>query len=376
MALLTAFVSLRENKTMNTKLTIACVSYNQEKFIAQMLDGFLAQKTNFPFVALVADDASTDRTSEIISDYAARHPGVIQPLLRDTNVGTWKNAMDMLERIDTPYVALCEADDYWTDPLKLQKQIDFLEAHPDCSMCFHPVTVHWEDGSRPDEIFPTPKQRFHKTLFTAKDLLRRNFIQTNSVVYRWRFRGGWEGWGKVTRASGSQHRFPESQRLSLLSIREAIPQEILPMDHFMHLLHAETGKIGFLDAPMAVYRRGIDSLWANAKTNDPDAFFLRNGMKYLAFYQAVEKRFRVSRDKLIRETADSIILAALKKRDLPKLQEFADTHPALLERAIAAWRPDTAKKQRRKITRLTVFLAALIALLAVALLFVGVRSCG
>jgi len=333
-----------------TKLTIACVSYNQEKFVAQMLDGFLAQKTNFPFVALIADDASTDRTPEIISDYAARHPDIIKPLLRDTNVGTWKNAMDMLDRIETPYVALCEADDYWTDPCKLQKQVDFLETHSDCSMCFHPVTVHWEDGSRPDEIFPTPKFRFHKTLLTTKDLLRRNFIQTNSVVYRWRF---WED-------RGGDH---------CNSIRKAIPQEILPMDHFMHLLHAETGKIGFLDAPMAVYRRGIESLWANAKANDPDVFFLRNGMKYLAFYQVVEKRFRVSRDKPILDTTRAIILAALKKRNFTKLHEFADAYPELLDRIIDNWRPDTAKKQRKKFTRIIVSLAVLITLLLLALLW-------
>lgn len=122
-------------------VAIHCITYNHEPYIREALEGFVMQKTNFPFVAIVHDDASTDRTAEIMREYAEKYPDIIKPIYetenqyskRDGSLGRIMNAA--IDATGAKYVAVCEGDDYWTDPLKLQKQVDFLESHPDYSMC-------------------------------------------------------------------------------------------------------------------------------------------------------------------------------------------------------------------------------------------------
>lgn len=118
---------------MSTPLvTIRCLVYNHEPYLRQCLDGFVMQKTNFPFEAIVHDDASTDRSAEIIREYAKKYPDIIKPILETENQyskhdGSIRRIMN--EHTRGKYVAMCEGDDYWIDPLKLQKQVDFLENH-------------------------------------------------------------------------------------------------------------------------------------------------------------------------------------------------------------------------------------------------------
>ena len=117
-------------------VTIRCLAYNQEKYIRDCLEGFVMQRTNFRFEAVVHDDASTDGTAAVIKEYAAKYPDIIKPILETENQyskhdGSLGRIME--EHTHGKYVAFCEGDDYWTDPLKLQKQVDFLEGHPDVS---------------------------------------------------------------------------------------------------------------------------------------------------------------------------------------------------------------------------------------------------
>lgn len=130
---------------MNTNIlvTIICTAYNHEKYISDAIDGFLMQKTNFDYEVLVHDDASTDRTAEIIRKYAEEYPQIIIPILQEKNqvsqgVQIYKEYL--YPRGKGKYFAICEGDDYWTDETKLQKQIDFLEIHQDYSMCCHNST--------------------------------------------------------------------------------------------------------------------------------------------------------------------------------------------------------------------------------------------
>lgn len=121
-------------------VTIQCLIYNHEPYIRQCLEGFVMQKTNFRFEAVVHDDASTDGTANIIREYAEKYPDIIKPIYETENQyskhdGSLSRIMD--EHTHGKYIAFCEGDDYWTDPLKLQKQVDFLESHPEYSMCFH-----------------------------------------------------------------------------------------------------------------------------------------------------------------------------------------------------------------------------------------------
>lgn len=126
---------------MNTNtpmVSIRCITYNHEPYIRQCLEGFVMQKTNFRFEAIVHDDASTDRTADIIREYAAKYPNIIKPIYETENQyskrdGSLRRIMDAA--CTGKYIALCEGDDYWIDPLKLQKQVDFLEANPEYGMC-------------------------------------------------------------------------------------------------------------------------------------------------------------------------------------------------------------------------------------------------
>ena len=119
-------------------VTIRCITYNHEPYIRQCLEGFVMQKTNFPFEAIVHDDASTDGTAAIIREYAEKYPDIIKPIYETENQyskhdGSLQRIMNA--HIRGKYVALCEGDDYWVDPLKLQKQVDLLEGNPSVSLC-------------------------------------------------------------------------------------------------------------------------------------------------------------------------------------------------------------------------------------------------
>lgn len=119
-------------------VSVLCITYNHAKFIREALDGFVMQRTNFPFEVIIHDDCSTDGTDEIVREYAAKYPHLLRPLYETENQYS-KKLGSITMRFCLPlargkYIAFCEGDDYWTDPLKLQKQVDFLESHPDYSM--------------------------------------------------------------------------------------------------------------------------------------------------------------------------------------------------------------------------------------------------
>lgn len=129
---------------METPLVSICsITYNHAPFIRQCLDGFLMQQCNFPIEIIINDDCSTDGTTEIIREYAEKYPDKIFPIFHEENLYS-QGVRGMAQKFVYPkargkYIALCEGDDYWIDPLKLQKQVDFLESHPECSLCCHAV---------------------------------------------------------------------------------------------------------------------------------------------------------------------------------------------------------------------------------------------
>jgi len=131
----------KENIENNLPLvSVVCNAYNHEKYIKQCLDGIVMQKTNFLIEILIHDDASTDKTAEIIREYEFNHPNLFKPIYQTENQfsqGKRVTSGIQYPRAKGKYIALCEGDDHWIDPLKLQKQVDFLEANPDYSFCFH-----------------------------------------------------------------------------------------------------------------------------------------------------------------------------------------------------------------------------------------------
>lgn len=168
-------------------VSIRCLAYNQECYIRQTLDGFVMQQTNFRFEAVVHDDASTDGTAAIIKEYATRYPDIIKPIFETENRyskhdGSLGRIMN--EACTGKYIACCEGDDYWTDPLKLQKQVDILEANPSVSMV-HTAFKNVDSDSR--EIVREDYEQMMKRSHTGNvlcDLFQGNYILTLTTCCR------------------------------------------------------------------------------------------------------------------------------------------------------------------------------------------------
>jgi glycosyltransferase involved in cell wall biosynthesis len=232
-------------EAIKPKVSIVCITYNHEIFIAKALNGFVTQKTNFPFEAIVADDCSTDNTRTIINDYASKFQTIIKPILRGKNIGSLPNLYDALSKVKGMYVAICDGDDYWTDEFKLQKQVDFLDNHPDYSICCHSFLQTYVDKSQPDKIL-SPWD-FVSNL-SLRDLFPVNPIGSLSVMYRWGLKNSLPIWMKEYQIG----------------------------DLVLHLLHADKGKIGVLDEVMAVYQRHLGGVWYQNHTKENQLEFSAN----------------------------------------------------------------------------------------------------
>lgn len=141
-------MSIETNNSEDLMVTVCCTTYNHESYIRQCLEGFVMQKTNFHFEAIVHDDASTDGTVAIIQEYAQKYPDIIKPIYETENQYSKKDgslARIMNKHMHGKYVAMCEGDEYWTDPLKLQKQVDFLEQNLNYVFCCHRYKIYDEN---------------------------------------------------------------------------------------------------------------------------------------------------------------------------------------------------------------------------------------
>ena len=127
-------------------VSICSTAYNLEFYIAEAIDSFLMQNTNFPFEILIRDDCSTDKTIEIIKEYTTRYPNIIKPIYEKENTYSQgiKPMLQVIKIAKGKFIATCDADDYWTDPLKLQKQVDFLQKNPSYLGCFHDCIMIYE----------------------------------------------------------------------------------------------------------------------------------------------------------------------------------------------------------------------------------------
>lgn len=216
-------------------VSVSCITYNHENYIAEAIEGFIMQKTNFPFEILIHDDASTDRTPEIIQSYAPKYPDLIKPIYQTENQYS-KGIKPALKfnfpRAKGKYIAICEGDDYWTDPYKLQKQVDFLDSNPGHSVCFH-LAYRLDHATGKKTI---QKIRKVKPSYDLSDLLRGNFIPTASIMFRRSFLVDLPDWFSVAPAG----------------------------DWMLLVLLAQHGKIGFINQAMSVYRVHDGGIWSGA----------------------------------------------------------------------------------------------------------------
>lgn len=141
-------------------ISIICNTFNQEKYIADALNSFLMQKVNVPFEVLVHDDASTDNTPKIIKEYEEKYPDIIKPIYQSEN--QYSKGISITPQIQIPrakgkYIAFCEGDDYWTDSDKLQMQLEFMENHPEYTLCCHAYSMVNKDRALIEERFDFPE---------------------------------------------------------------------------------------------------------------------------------------------------------------------------------------------------------------------------
>lgn len=183
-------------KRIKPLIVIRCATYNHNPYLRDALEGFVMQKTDFPFVAIVHDDASTDGTVAILREYAERYPDIILPIYEEENQyskkdGSLRQIMSIaFNTTGAKYIALCEGDDYWTNTLKLQKQVDFLESHPEYTYIFHNAIIHWEDNAHPDKYMAdyvpgdvSPLQLYNSWLVpTASVVFRREILQSDTYI--------------------------------------------------------------------------------------------------------------------------------------------------------------------------------------------------
>lgn len=205
-------------------VSIMCLAYNHEKYIEDALVGFLIQKTNFPFEVLIHDDASVDKTVDVIKKYEKRYPNIIKPIYQKKNL--WSRDKELIgeiqyKRMKGKYIAYCEGDDYWIDEHKIQKQVDFLNEHDEYNIVFHDVYIDNKDC-----IFSDYITRKVPNITGFFDLLKGNYIHTCSALIR----------------NNQKKRSPKNFR------------KVLRRDYYTYLLNSENGLLYKIDEVMGVYR--------------------------------------------------------------------------------------------------------------------------
>lgn len=286
------------------KVSASITAYNHEPYIAQAIEGALAQETDFGFEVVVGDDCSTDGTREVILDLARRHPGRIQTIFPDKNFGDGGKRifLETIQACRGRYIATMDGDDYWTSPRKLQLQVELLESRPDCSMCFHDVLKVYDDGSRPPSRYngPTPKR-----LWTLDDAFERCFAAACSPLFR-------------------------------REVLDGLPPWYLDLpfgDWPLLVLAARQGPIAYLDEVMGVYRIHAGGMWSRLTS-------IARLEGLLDFYRRLDAALGFEHSARLRRAA------AKYQRDLAFLYEAAGEVEKARAAALRALRSPTAEPVR------------------------------
>lgn len=212
-------------------VSVLMLTFNHERFLAQAIDSALGQRTAVPIEIVIGADQSPDHTQEIAREFGARYPSRVRVLAAQSRLGMHENFKRTLFACRGRYIAVLEGDDFWTDPAKLQTQVNVMERDPACTLCFHTTTKVWEDGShKPTEVRPPAVRE----TYAAEDLIRENIIMTPSVMFR----------------------------ANLWTSLPPFMDTIGMIDWPLHILNASFGYARFIDAVMATYRVHGGGIWS------------------------------------------------------------------------------------------------------------------
>lgn len=228
-------------------LTVYCLAFNHEKYIENTLKGFVEQITEYPFKVVVHDDASTDSTRKIIQRYAKEYPDIIFPIYQDEN--QYSQGKGIFENFIKPcvegkYIAICEGDDYWCDPNKLQKQITYMEQNPDCSLCVHNTEMIDENGKS-------------KNVYFNRSLVEQDYSAEEIIE------------------CGGGGLFHTSSFVMRADIRLAKPKEFKIMDigdYTQAMYLAMKGRVHYLPETMSKYRVGSINSWIKKKNSNIEIY--------------------------------------------------------------------------------------------------------
>ena len=241
------------NKINDLKISVIITSYNHEKYIRECIDSILMQR-NIDFELIIGDDHSDDKTKKIIEEYQMLYPEIIKLIPSSENMGITKNLKRCLEVVTGDYVAICEGDDYWTDPYKLQKQAYFLESKKGFALCFNAVSVIYED--KPGKNYYAHKN-LKKNSFTTRDLIQDNLIGNFSCCM---------------------------YRTAVIKKLPDFLYDIFTVDWMFNMACSEYGKIGFINESMSVYRKHNNAYWSSKDSLYKKKEILKNIDIYNKFF--------------------------------------------------------------------------------------------
>ncbi len=266
--------------------SIVVVTYNHERFLAQALDSILRQEVAVPFEIIISEDCSTDRTREIALDYSARHPDRIRVLLSDRNLNTNHVCTRALAIARGRYLASVDGDDLWSSPDKLRRQIDFLEAHPDCAACFHDVATIDEHGTKLATSFVPAG---HPRIIDQRDILRIHYVAGGLALFR---------------------------REALLPLPDWY--DAMPIGDWPMLIHATGhGRLGYIDAVLGAYRRHSGGIWSSK----PDEYRGRVALEMLDILaRRAEPALAELASRQRRETTMHLALALTDEDNQPAVE--------------------------------------------------------
>jgi len=219
---------------MSVLVSINCITYNHEKYIRDAIESFIMQKTTFDFEILIGEDCSTDGNRKIVDEYVSKFPNRIRLITSDNNVGAQNNLLRLFVNSKGKYIAICEGDDYWIDPYKLQKQVDYMESHSECSFCFHAAEIVQVDKKPTGNIM----RRYNNNCISS----------TEDIIIRG---GGF---------------CPTASLLFPAKLIENLPEFYINAktgDYGIQMILASKGYAFYIDKIMSAYRTGVPGSWTS-----------------------------------------------------------------------------------------------------------------